>query len=170
MPLKLYVSCALTEAPPEFRALVGELKKILKTEKTSNQEPVYEVLEFLGLTTGTPRDVYTHDIINSVGACNLVLAICDHPSTGLGWELCEVVKTRKVPVLGVVRQEKKLNRFLEGVAEYHDNFTIERYRDMLIDVPKLLDKFVEGVSEDMWDSVGYRGSRSHGGVHFTADD
>ena len=78
---KVYVGCSLTHAPEAFRREVERFKKRLK------EIPDILVLEFLRLKDGTARAVYTHDIINCVGHCDLMIAICDHPSTGLGWEM-----------------------------------------------------------------------------------
>ncbi len=149
--LKLYVGCALTEAPPEFRTSVAELKGVLKAQKLKNGEPKYEVLEFLGLVNGTPADVFHHDINECVGKCDLMLTIHDHPSTGLGWEACEAVKVRGIPVLGTALLDRKITRFVLGIPAHFKNFVFEPYRDLLEDVPKLLDKFVEEVKDEIWD-------------------
>jgi len=77
---KLYVGCALTEAPEDFRNNVEILKEALDTD--------WQVLKFLGLVGGTNADVYTQDLGN-VRECDAFLAITDYPSTGLGIELRE---------------------------------------------------------------------------------
>jgi hypothetical protein len=79
----LYVGCALTDATEDFKAKVEALKAELKKD--------WHVLDFLGLVDGTAADVYRHDIIENVGACDGFIAITDHPSTGLGWELAVAV-------------------------------------------------------------------------------
>lgn len=70
---KLYVGCALTEAPEDFRNNAGYLKGVLGAD--------WQVLKFLGLTRGTSLDVYTQDI-GKVEECDAFVAITDYPSTG----------------------------------------------------------------------------------------
>lgn len=141
--LKLYVSCALTEAPPEFRRDIEELKEVLSKD--------YEVLKFLGLGVGDPGDVWQRDIIDNVDTCHLMLAVCDYPSIGLGMEILEAGKIRSVPVLAVSTAGKNLTRMVAGMSKFHPNLKIGVYNNLLEDVPKLLAKFTDAAAEDMWD-------------------
>ncbi len=129
---KLYVGCALTEGPPEFRAEVAHLKTLLKAE--------YEVLDFIGLTAGNPSDVYRVDINENVCTADVMLAICDYPSTGLGYELAVAVRERGIPVLAVAHEQKRITRLVLGIPEHHDDVDFKTYRDFLGDVPALLAK------------------------------
>lgn len=79
--MKVYVGCSLTHAPEEFKMQVEELKQRLRGLLG------VEVLDFLGVVGGTPHDVYVHDILNCVCKSDVMIAICDYPSTGLGWEM-----------------------------------------------------------------------------------
>ncbi|HEV8677507.1 MAG TPA: hypothetical protein VN701_01610 [Candidatus Paceibacterota bacterium] len=135
MKLRLYVGCALTEAPPEFRERVEELKALLR--------PRYDVLEFLGLMAGTPADVYETDIQANVCTADVMLAICDYPSTGLGFELAVAVRERRIPVLAVAHEKKRITRLVLGLPEHHGNAGFKTYRDLLGDVPRLLEQKVE---------------------------
>ena len=143
MTLVLYVGCALTEAPPEFRAEVAKLKEHLKTLKHPSGEPQFKVLEFLGLTAGNADDVYRIDIIENVGTCEIMLAICDYPSTGLGYELAVAAKERGVAVLGIAHADKRVTRLVLGIHSRHPHFTFERYNNLLEDVPRLLREKIE---------------------------
>jgi len=133
--LKLYVGCALTEAPPEFREEVRQLKEKLKED--------YDVLEFLGLTAGTPRDVFDKDIRENVGTCDFMLAVCDHPSIGVGIELAFAAALHQKPVLVVTRKGKRLTRIIPGMASFYPQIKIEIYEDMIRDVPNLLAKTLD---------------------------
>lgn len=77
---KIYVGCGLTQAPEEFRQYVQRFKEKLKGL------PNIEVLEFLGLVNGTAAQVYQTDMA-SVERCDMFVAICEYPSTGLGMEI-----------------------------------------------------------------------------------
>ncbi|MDE2399552.1 MAG: hypothetical protein KGL67_00880 [Patescibacteria group bacterium] len=103
--LKLYVGCGLTHASEEFKANVEELK-----EKFANI-PGIQLLKFLGLADGTAHDVYVHDIINCVHKCNIMVAICDEPSIGLGWEMA-VQSSRGKPLLAFGHDKSKITRLI----------------------------------------------------------
>ena len=105
MLIKLYAGCALTNAPKKFKQDVVGLKEGFK------KLPDVQVLEFLGLVKGTAYDVYTHDIINCVGECDLMVGICDYPSIGLGWEMSTQVKRGK-PLLAFGRNDSKITRLI----------------------------------------------------------
>lgn len=124
--VKLYVGCALTQAPAEFQERVRFLKEKLKTISS------VEVMEFLGTVAGTARDVYIHDIIECVGRCDLMIAICDFPSIGLGWEMATQVARRK-PLMAFAHSDSKVTRLIldPGLPNYYfyryDDFDEIRY-------------------------------------------
>jgi hypothetical protein len=117
--VKVYVGCALTNAPEEFRHNVEVLKYRLKV-------PGVKVLEFMGLTNGSARDVYIHDIINCVSECDLMLAICDLPSTGLGWEMATQVSRHK-PLVAFAHKDAKVTRLILDPPVV--NYKFHRYND-----------------------------------------
>lgn len=127
--MKIYVGCSLTQAPNDFKQSVEWLKAGLR-------DAGYETLEFLGLTHGTARDVYEHDIHNCVGKCDFFLAICDLPSIGLGYELGTAVEKHGIPTLAVAHVDSKVTRLVLGVS--HPLFHFERYGEMaeVIDMVK----------------------------------
>lgn len=111
--IKLYVGCGLTHAPEDFQQQVQELKDKLKNL------PKVLVLEFLGTVSGTARDVYVHDIIECVGECDLMIAICDFPSIGLGWEMATQV-ARGEPLMAFAHRDSKVTRLIldPGLPNY----------------------------------------------------
>lgn len=127
--MKLYVGCALTHAPEEFQFKVEELKRLLAAR--------CEVLEFLGTVKGTPRDVYRQDIQEHTSTCDMLLAICDYPAIGLGYELAYAVEKRGIPVLAVAHKDAKVSRLVLGIDRL--GYTFARYQDLCRDVPLLLD-------------------------------
>ncbi|PID29389.1 hypothetical protein CR983_04045 [Candidatus Saccharibacteria bacterium] len=117
---KLYVGCALTAAPPEFRGSVEQLKEDLTSQ--------WEVMHFLGLDGGTPGDVYEQDIGN-VHECDAFLAIADYPANGLGWELGVADQLEK-PTLIVAHRDATVSRLLTGAAAAREHIQFERYDTM----------------------------------------
>lgn len=126
--VKLYIGCSLTQAPAGFAEAVQELKSQLSR--------TYEVLDFLGLTKGTPTDVYHWDISRNIATCDLFVAICDHPAIGLGYELATAVEKYGKPVLAVAQADTRVTRIVMGID--HPGYSFERYKS-LSDVPALIE-------------------------------
>lgn len=122
---KLYVGCSLAHAPQEFIDEVLELRNSLKKD--------FEMLEFIGVGEGTLQEVFTHDI-TCVKKCDVLLAICNLPSTGLGYELGVAVESGK-KVLAVAHTDAKVSRLVQGINL--PNFTFMRYNDINEVVQKL---------------------------------
>lgn len=126
---KLYVGCGLTLAPQEFKDQVEATKAALGAD--------WEVMQFLGTTAGTAADVYRVDILENVGGCDAFLGIADEASFGLGFETREALERGK-PVLLVASHASIVTRLALGAAEYYpDLMTVQRYDDMVGDVPRL---------------------------------
>ncbi len=134
--LRVYVGCALTHASPEFKLRVADLKRDLARS--------YRILDFAGLSGGFShaecRAVFDHDIGTCVGTCHVFVAICDQPSTGLGIEIWEAHRVRKVPVLLLAHEESTITRLLLGIPEA-PNLRFQRYKTFG-EVPGLVDEFV----------------------------
>lgn len=127
--LKVYVACSLTYAPLEFRLAVENLKLKLAS--------ICEVLQFKNLADeNLPYDVYIHDIKDCVYNCHLLVAICDHPSTGLGYEMATQTEARKKPVLAVAHRDAKVSKLILDprlpAYEFH------RYENLCEDVYNLV--------------------------------
>lgn len=131
--IKLYVGCSLTHAPEGFKQKVQELKEKLK------KIPSVSVLEFLGLTNGTAHDVYVHDIINCVCECDIMVAICDEPSIGLGWEMAIQVGRGK-PLLAFGHHDSKITRLILDPG--FPNYQFHRYQ-AFDDIYEIVLKMVE---------------------------
>lgn len=132
--IKIYVGCALTDAPETFVAAVDKLKSQLRSEG-------FYVYDFVGVVKGTARDVFNWDIMYCVYSCDVFVAVCDEPSIGLGWELAEAAHFKK-PVLAVARQDAHVTRMILGAAELEPHVQFERYQqlsDILPSIRKLAD-------------------------------
>ncbi|MFZ3020435.1 MAG: hypothetical protein WA051_02900 [Minisyncoccia bacterium] len=110
--MKVYVGCALKGAPKKFIRLVTEVKKELAERNRGR----IIVLEFLGLGVGTDVDVYRVDIGNAM-KCDFFVAFIDYPSTGLGMELGEVIRGRKIPFLVLGKYGRDHNRMATGASK-----------------------------------------------------
>lgn len=121
---KLYIGCALTNLPLEkkevFLKMISEVKKELSKH--------FEVMEFLGITDASmaePKKVYDFDIKNNVMNADFLLAICDYPSLGLGYEIATAVEKRGIPVLAIAHTDSIVTNLIRGVD--HKNFNFARY-------------------------------------------
>ena len=104
---KVYVGCALTGAPKEFVDAVEIFKCRLR-------EAGHEVADFVGVVNGTAFDVYETDIHKCVAECEFMIAICDLPSIGLGWELAVAVEKLRKPTLALAHQDTAVSRLPIG--------------------------------------------------------
>src|SRR5262245_9476540 len=107
--LKLYVGCAIEcNRDPGFLPRVAELKKQLGG--------FYEILHFQGAREANPQPkaVYRTDIDECCATCDVFLAICDYPSTGLGLEIGACLWKRNPPVhvLAVASNGMKVSRLI----------------------------------------------------------
>ncbi len=106
--IKIYVGCSLLHATQEFRDNVESFKNSLRNE--------YKILDFVGLAglTMDPQEVFNFDI-NCVKKCDLFLAECTYPSTGLGVELGVAFALRK-PILAIAQKDAKVSNMVKGMT------------------------------------------------------
>ena len=114
----IYIGCSLTHAPVEFSKGIEKLKSELRKK--------HIILDFLGLEKGTAQDVFENDT-GHVRNCDLFVAECSHPSTGLGYEIGTALSLNK-PILAVAHDGAKVTRIILGVT--HPQFTFKRYDNM----------------------------------------
>lgn len=138
--IKIYVGCALMDAPQSFKNQIQELKIELK------KNPDIEILEFLGQGSGTPADIYHHDIHDCVKKADIVLGIATYPSTGLGYELSVAVEA-SVTTLVIICTEKnkKISNLIRGVSAFPQNqprVTFYEY-DKIFDIIPVVEQVIE---------------------------
>lgn len=107
---KVYVGCAMFNAPEEYLLEIAKFKELIKIELEC------EVLEFLPLGTGTPVEIYNNDIVEMIGKCDLMIAEVSFPSLGLGWELGTMVEKLKKPVIMCAKNGSKVSGLIRGAA------------------------------------------------------
>lgn len=121
---KVYVACSLTHAPKKF---VGQVEKF--KEKL---ESICDVLHFVGISDDTPHDTYLYDVKKCVYGCDLLVAICDYPSTGLGYEMATQVEKRKKPVLAVAHKNSLVTKLILDPKKA--GYEFHRYENLCADV------------------------------------
>ena len=141
MKKKLYIGCSLSLLPAEekenFLQMIDDIKKKLSED--------FEILEFLGIKDlggpkeFTPREIYDYDIKKCVMQTDCMLAICDFPSIGLGYEMATCIEKRGIPVLAVARQGRTVGRIIRGID--HKNFQFYYYDS----VDDLISKTIEAL-------------------------
>jgi len=129
--MKLYIGCSLTQAPEDFKKQIDNLKNTLRN--------TYEIADFVGLTAGTPKDVYLWDVHECVGKCAAFIAICDYPAIGLGYELGFAVEKLKKPTLALAHKDSKISRLVLGIDQPHYEF--RRY-ESVEEIPQLIKQFL----------------------------
>jgi hypothetical protein len=117
----LYVGCALRGAPKEFVDAVVALK--------GNLETVFSVLHFVGISPdAAARTVYETDI-SMAATADLMLAIADVPSTGLGLELAKRAELGR-PTVVAYAQGADVSRMVLGLIEVTPTFSLFVYNDL----------------------------------------
>ncbi len=143
--LMLYAGCAVKGAPKKFLADFEKLnKKIEAMEIELKGETItVEVLRFKIKKPEDTFDVYQIDIQEHVMACDMMLAVCDYPSTGLGYEIATMVELHHKPLLAVAHENADVSSLILAVESHNTGFTFARYKNLLADVPDLLRQTVE---------------------------
>ncbi len=130
MKKKLYIACALTNLEDDKRNI---FLSNIESLKNSFRED-FEVLEFLGVDDRgtqhpfTPKEIYEHAIKKCIEQADYVVAICDYPSIGLGYELGVAIEKRGIPVLAFAHKESLVTRLVIGIE--HENFAFARYSSL----------------------------------------
>ncbi len=130
--MKLYIGCGLTQAPEDFKKKVEDVKDELRKK--------YEILDFVGLTAGTAKDVYNWDINECVEKCDVFIAIADYPALGLGYEIGVSVEKLSKPTLVLAQTEALITRLILGVDKL--NYKFARYEKME-EIPLLIENFIQ---------------------------
>lgn len=121
-PLSVYVACSLTYAPEDFKSMIEEFKRDLGL--------ICDVLCFNAFKLGShsrDRAIYLHDIQHCVKKADLVLAFCDHPSTGLGYEIGTRIEAFGKPALLVAHEQVTVSNMLLDMGHPEWLCEVRRY-------------------------------------------
>jgi len=133
---KIYIGCALVSKNYE--------KDYLKPIKDLFQElrdRGFEVLEFKSFddpNLSINEEIYRHDI-NCVENADAMLAICDHFSTGLGYELGIAIEKRGIPVLATAHENAVVSKLIQGISR--PKFKFIRYQNFE-EISKIFSEFI----------------------------
>ena len=130
MKKKLYIGCSLTLLPEDKKESFLEMIDLIRKELRES----FEIIEFKGLADLltdkplSPQQIYDFDIRNCVMKADCMLAICDYPSTGLGYEMATAIEKRGIPVLAVAHKDQVVGRIIRGID--HKNFKFFYYNSV----------------------------------------
>lgn len=131
MNLRVYVGCALTHAPQDFKDGIELFKKRLREIEW------IEVLDFITpnstLQNPDPGHIYYNDIHECVGTAHVLVADICHASLGLGYELGTSAEKHKIPVLMYAPKNCRISQLPIGAAQRNDHVTFSRYQSSILD-------------------------------------
>jgi hypothetical protein len=114
--LRLYVGHKLTNGSEAFLTKMSLLRDGIERELAEG----FVILKFLGLVGGTSFDVFEQDINVNVATCDLMVAIIDEESTGLGLEMGLALSRYGKPILLIQHSSVlHVSRLVLGAAEHN---------------------------------------------------
>jgi hypothetical protein len=120
---KVYVGCAINNLHPDVKAPFLEMINDVKDKLRDH----FEILDFLGTASGSPKDTYRQDIVRCVKRADYMVAFCDYPSTGLGYEMATALELRGIPVLALAHKKSNVSRLVLGIHGEGKEFLFARY-------------------------------------------
>ncbi len=135
---------ALSEAPVEFRQ-----RMFLLRDKLNGLENTV-VLPFAWDPVKGPApencDVYMHDVVR-VGTADLMVMVCEYPSTGMGGEFERRVGLR-TPLLVFTPRGKRVSRFVsDGIKQVRKSYCDEHDPNSMFEWP---DAFEYGTDDEIF--------------------
>lgn len=124
----LYFGCALHGYPEEHRQAMIQIRESLQGH--------FRILEFCSADT-PPSEIYHQDIHESVAKADLMLAMCDKTSLGLGYEMGARIETYRKPLLALAHEESPVSSLIRGVT--HPAFEFKRYNSVDEVLPLLIE-------------------------------
>jgi len=135
--LKVYISCALTYAPLEYKEQIFTFKDMLR------KIPWIEVLDFVMVNSvqeyPDTGHIYCNDIYDCVGKAHVLISGVSIPSIGLGWEMGTFNEKHVGPILMCAHEDAKVTKLVLGAVETHPGLSLKRYKESITD---LLDYFL----------------------------
>ncbi len=122
METRIYVGNALTNVSQEYLEFINIIKKEL------NNIDSIQILDYKG-TGETPEEIARHDL-EQIKDCDILLAIRDFPSEGLGIEIAECSKINKFIILAN-HVLSKPSKFALGLCRIrHNKFVHLEYSNL----------------------------------------
>src|SRR3989344_2676933 len=118
MKRKIYLAHCFSQAPHDFLNIIQDVRRDLEKE--------YEILS-CKISEGTSaNDFYKESIKNCLPRCDIFVAFCDYPATGLGYELAVALEKYSKPTLGLAQEGIKITRMVQGID--HPMYTFKRFK------------------------------------------
>ncbi len=119
---RVYLGHKLTNATPEFLKRMEELKAFLKKNM-----PECVLLDYSGVTAGTPLDVWVQDIEGNVATCDLFVAFLEEESSDMGLELGAALYDSGKPILLLANPLVSVSYLLLGAVLKRPNQIVFQY-------------------------------------------
>jgi nucleoside 2-deoxyribosyltransferase len=117
----VYVGAALTNASGRLKNVIPQFKQLLR-DKTDTI-----VLRWVGMESEVDEGFYARDLGN-VQMCDVMIAIVDEPSIGLGMEIAQAILERK-PLLCLYKEGSTVSRMLEAAAK-DGHLLLQSYKEI----------------------------------------
>lgn len=124
-PLTAYISCSLTHAAMERRALYEQVAHGIELSNITAYIPHKHSDPLRPETVWEPPVVYQNDRA-AVQGSHLLVAFLDEPSLGVGMEL-QIAAYHGIPTIAVAREDARVSRMALGMPEIR---ALVRYHDM----------------------------------------
>lgn len=124
--LKTYISCPLTHSPEETRQVYKKIQLALDLANLNCHAPhTWADPIIKGVVDVTAEQVYKNDY-NHVVTAQLVIAVLNEPSLGVGIEL-QIAQQYGIPIIGVVHEDVTVSRMALGIPQM---LRIIKYKDL----------------------------------------
>lgn len=118
----VYIGCAIKHAPVGTEEFVQKLRKELHKAGLT-------VLEYVGTDPNvSSREVYMQDI-KQASSADIMIAICDNPSTGMGMEIQKRIELGKKLYIAH-KKDSKISRMCLGLVEEYDFVHLLQFDDV----------------------------------------
>jgi hypothetical protein len=127
---RVYVGCSVTDASKKFTEDVELFKMAL--------EEHFVVLRFVVKKPGDSINVYVHDIEHCLQEANMMIAVCDERSIGVGIEIGAALWRKPIPILIIAHEDSRVTSFLNDMVnelrKKERAIDFQRYQSLLPDV------------------------------------
>jgi len=127
--IRVYVGCALTHAPLEYRQMIESFKNKLRLVTWIT------VLDFVTPESVLPSPdsigIYQNDIHECIGTADVFIADVTYPSLGLGWELGTAIEKHKILTIMCHQKDARISNLVLGAPGKNSYTSIHKYEQFL---------------------------------------
>lgn len=118
----VYVAASVTHAPDSLEDFVANFKKELRTATSAI------VIDWVGKNSPVQVEQFYKRNLNNVRESDVMIALVDEPSIGLGMEIQEAIAMGK-PLICLHHEDRTISRLLVHASDSL-NIPIHKYRDL----------------------------------------